>query len=133
MSIFSAPLISVKNAALLLSSVSSVASVRSIFLSLKSLKARDKSSEFLTEYPNSLLKLEFSSANFEYKFFSAVPPFDPDNWAFAKIAKSAVVLSILIFATFAIGATSFIDSANFSVSKAEELNDLAIILVTLSV
>ena len=61
----------------------------------------------------------------------AVPAIEPERPAFAKTPKAAVVSSKLTFIVDAIGATNFIDSLNFSASKALVTNDLAITSVSL--
>ena len=59
-----------------------------------------------------------------------VPACEPEIPAFASTPNNAVVSSTEMFAAFAIGATYFIDSANFSISNAERENDNAITSVT---
>ena len=61
---------------------------------------------------------------------NAVPAWDPLIPELAITASIAEVSSMLIPADFATGATNFMDSANFSMSKALVLNDLAITSVT---
>ena len=61
---------------------------------------------------------------------SAVPALLPEIPAFAKAPSIAVVSSNDTPALLAIGATNFMDSANFSMSSAEVLKDFAITSVT---
>jgi len=127
----SIPSISVKNAALLRSSVSSVAFVRSICPCLSILNALIRSDEFFTPNPISLASAEFSFASLLSKFLSPVPAMDPLRFASVNFPSSAVVVSTLILAAFATGATNFIASEKFSIDRAEEVNPLAITSTTL--
>ena len=72
----------------------------------------------------------FNSINPAFKAVPALLPLIP---AFAKVPSNAVVFSMSTPTAFAAGAASFIDSLNFSKSKADVLNDLAITSVTLAV
>ena len=66
-------------------------------------------------------------------FFKAVPASDPFIPEFAKVPNNAVVSSTLTPTALAAGAAVFIDSLNFSKSRAEPLKDLAMTSVTLPV
>ena len=65
--------------------------------------------------------------------FRLFPALLPEIPAFAKVPSSAVVFSTLTPTALAAGAALFMDSLNFSMSRAEVEKDLAITSVTLPV
>ena len=88
----------------------------------------------LSELLVTLLKASFIVNPFALSsmnvFFNAVPALEPFIPELAKVPNKAVVSSTLAPTALAAGAAVFIDSLNFSKSKADPLNDLAITSVT---